>query len=78
MSNFQINKSNFFNDLTIGGWTCEIPSYYGKAITTPAPDLVALNGGELLDSWWSGDGGILGINSYVSHNAKFDIPKEYL
>jgi len=62
----------------LGGWTCEIPSYYGKAITTPAPDLVALNGGELLDSWWSGDGGILGINSYVSHNAKFDIPKEYL
>lgn len=61
----------------LGGWTTEIPSYYGKD-NTAVPSLVARNRGELKKEWWTGAGGLLGINSYKKSNPEFDIPEKYL
>lgn len=64
----------------LGGWTCEIPCYYGSssAGASPKPTITTTNRGTLNEQWWTGMGGILGINDYTSGGAKFTIASKYL
>lgn len=52
----------------LGGWTVEIPSYFGSIAGGTAPTLTTSFGCELLPEWWTGNGGILGINSYTEES----------
>jgi len=61
----------------LGGWTCEIPT--NAPTGKPSGEvIVPANGGVLTTQWWSGIGGILGINDYTQSNSNFEISNEYL
>lgn len=65
---------------SLGGWACEIPSYYGSTTigTDPKPALTTTYGETLTSTWWTGTGGILGINDCTSPSTYFDIDSTFL
>lgn len=62
----------------LGGFTAEIPSYLGDITTGTKPSLSTTNGCTLQEEWWTGEGGILGINDYTATCADFTIPSDLL
>lgn len=63
----------------LGGWTCEIPSYYGLITTGQKPVFKPANGCTFDAKTVSGEGwNILGINNYATSCPCFEIPIKYL
>ena len=62
----------------LGGWTCEIPSYVSTVGSGIYPPIFATTGGKLAQQWWGGEGGVLGINDYISSNPDFEIAGEFM
>jgi hypothetical protein len=63
----------------LGGWTGEIPSYYGLITTGQKPVFKPTNGCTFDESTVSGEGwNILGINNYSTSCPNFQISSKYL
>jgi len=63
----------------LGGWTGEIPSYYGLITTGQKPVFKPANGCTFDAKTVSGEGwNILGINNYATSCPYFEIPIKYL
>jgi hypothetical protein len=63
----------------LGGWTAEIPSYYGLITTGQKPVFKTANGCTFDAKTVSGEGwNILGINNYATSCPNFEIPDKYL
>lgn len=63
----------------LGGWTAEIPSYYGLITTGQKPVFKPANGCTFDAKTVSGEGwNILGINNYATSCPCFEIPNKYL
>ena len=63
----------------LGGWTAEIPSYYGLITTGQKPVFKPANGCTFDAKTVSGEGwNILGINNYATSCPSFEIPNKYL
>ena len=62
----------------LGGWTGEIPSYVGPIVGGTVPRLSSGSGKTLTSQWWTGAGGVLGINDYLQTNPDFQVPVAFL